>query len=394
MDKTKGTRFKVVEFINPSGQVAWRVSGYRRNRERIRENFATRTDARSRATELEIDWLGGDVPAMPKVTRLDHERLAVAERAFDRLGEDAVAAELLRAVEFYLEAGRPKASVDVPRLDDAAAEFNRWLDAADELRPASKRALHQAVRMLSRYLGNPRVNGVTVDAIEEVLGKMGRLTAVSKSVYRRGWSRFFSWCIDRPRRWLAVNPVAAAKIDGRRNGKPSQSAPVIITVDQARRLMGAAETVADGRMAPWFALALFGGLRPVEAARVGWAQVNLEDGEIRLEEAQTKDGRSRVITICPTLSRWLTAHRDKPVVYSRRHFRAVVEAAGLAEWRQDVLRHTAASHRLRQLGSYARVADEFGNSEAMLKRHYAGRVTSAETEEFYGIMPKGKKGEK
>ncbi len=383
MDKTKGTRFKVDEFVNPSGAVVWRVAGYQRDGSRVRENFDRIEDARSRAAELEIGWLGGDVPAMPKVTRLTHDRLSVAERSFDRLGEDAPADELLKAVEFYLAAGRPEDTADVPRLDDAVAQFGSWLDQTSALRSRSKQSLKMIGGLLTRHLGNPHVNRVLPETIQAALETLG-VSPTTRDNYRRGWSRFFSWCAERPRRWVPSNPVREVRLE-----RGEASVPVILTVPQARLLMHAAETIADGRMATWFALGLFAGLRPSEASRVGWDQVNLTDGELRLEARQTKDGRSRVVSICRTLKVWLEAYRDQPVVFSRRHFRQAVEAAGLGEWKQDVLRHTAASHRLRDLGSYARVADEFGNSETMLKKHYAGRVSSTETKEFYSIRPAG-----
>jgi integrase len=378
MDRSKGTRFKVQEFLNPSGQTVWRVDGYRRDGVRLRENFSRIEDARSRAAALEIEWLGGEVPAMPKVTRLTHAQLGLAERAFDRLGDDG---NLLAAVEFYIESGRPSATVEVPRLDDALAKFKAWVESTSTLRAHSKRALKLAAKMLSRSLGNPHVNRIDADGIEKALEKM-KVSTVSKDVYRRGWSRFFSWCRDRPQRWITHNPVSAVKME-----KAEPTVPVILTVDQSRRLMGAAENVGGGRMVHWFALCLFGGLRPAEAARIAWDQINLDDGEIRLEGPQTKDGRSRVVAICQALRSWLTAYRNTPVAYSRRIFRDVVQASGLGEWKQDVLRHTAASHRLRETGSYARVADEFGNSESMLKKHYAGRVSTKDTKEFYGIRP-------
>ena len=56
----------------------------------------------------------------------------------------------------------------------------------------------------------------------------------------------------------------------------------------------------------------------------------------------------------------------------------------------DVMRHTAISHYFRKTGSYGQTAEQFGNSEAIIKRHYQGRVTSEETERFYAIRPKQK----
>ena len=60
----------------------------------------------------------------------------------------------------------------------------------------------------------------------------------------------------------------------------------------------------------------------------------------------------------------------------------------LKPWPPDVMRHTTISHYFRNSGSYGQTAEQFGNSEAIIKRHYQGRVTSEETKRFYAIMPK------
>jgi hypothetical protein len=56
-------------------------------------------------------------------------------------------------------------------------------------------------------------------------------------------------------------------------------------------------------------------------------------------------------------------------------------------WPSDVLRHTAISHYFRKSGSYGRAAEQFGNSEAIIKKHYQGRVNSQETKAFYSLLP-------
>ena len=54
----------------------------------------------------------------------------------------------------------------------------------------------------------------------------------------------------------------------------------------------------------------------------------------------------------------------------------------------DVIRRTAISHYFRHTGSYGRTAEQFGNSEAIIKKHYQGRVNSEDTKRFYALLPK------
>jgi len=234
--------------------------------------------------------------------------------------------------------------------------------------------------MFARHVGNPRLSDITPETLENYLDGR-KISPVAKDAARRCLSRFFTWTIERPRRWLHFNPASSVRV-----ARPQATPPAILTVPQVERLLRIAETEEPGIVA-WFALGLFGGLRPTEAERLQWGQVNFDDGEIRLEAAQVKTGRSRVVTMNNTLRAWLEAVKALPIAYSRRAFRRVISEAGISQWPHDALRHTAASHAIRKAGSYGRVAEEFGNSEAILKRHYQGRVSSADTKAFYGIKP-------
>jgi integrase len=130
-------------------------------------------------------------------------------------------------------------------------------------------------------------------------------------------------------------------------------------------------------------------LRPFEASRLAWEQVNLKDGEIRLDATQTKTKTGRTVKICPTLKAWLAAHKGKSFFPAnwRKEFEAVKAAATITTWPVDVLRHTAISHYFRKTGSYGFTAEQFGNSEAIIKAHYQSRVSSEDTKAFYRIMP-------
>src|SRR5262249_2286158 len=114
--------------------------------------------------------------------------------------------------------------------------------------------------------------------------------------------------------------------------------------------------------------------------------------EIRLESAQTKTGKPRIVEIQPPLDAWLRSYRNKPLfpVNSRRHLRALKKRLGYGAsnpWVPDVLRHTAISFYFRQTGSYGRTAEQGGNSEAIIKKPYQGRVSSEEAKKFFRLLP-------
>jgi hypothetical protein len=78
------TPFVISEFTNPSGEVVYRVSGWL-DGNRLRKNFATRTEALAERQALEVQRLQGESGVRPAVTRLSEAQLQEAEAVFHRL---------------------------------------------------------------------------------------------------------------------------------------------------------------------------------------------------------------------------------------------------------------------------------------------------------------------
>jgi integrase len=392
-----GPRFKIKTFINASGTESFRVDGYKRDGTRVRLNFADQVRAQGAQIDLETEYLRGEVATGIKATKLSEKEITLAEAAFLRLDRPE---DLPLAIEHWIRTGRQSAPVDSPRLDEAFQQFKAWLEK-EELRDLTKDNLRKRVNMFVNGMPNLRLVEFTADVVFSYLEKRN-VARVSKDNDRRALSRFFGFCMDRPRRWIASNPARKEKRERRTNGVT----PTVLSLEECKALLHAAQAHRNGRLAPYVALCLFGGLRPFEASRVDWNQINLKDGEIRLEPDQTKTKTGRVITICDTLSKWLKAHEGKPIFPAnwRRDFDLIKAEAGFGnpkrmskalaktretwrEWPDDVMRHTAISHYFRKTGSYGQTAEQFGNSEAIIKRHYQGRVTSEDTKAFYSITP-------
>lgn len=398
-------QFTIKEFCNAGGSKSYRVDGYKRNGDRVRKNFDTLAGARAERIALETEWLQGHREVEIKATRLSEVQIALAESAFLRLGNDH---DLTLAVDYWLRHAKQNAVKESPRIDEAVATFEKWVNASD-FSPHWKICLLSKVKMFQGGIGNIRVCEITPEIIEKYLDGR-KVTPAGKDHDRRAISRFFSFAVDRKQRWATSNPCAVVRVNMPKNGK----APEILSLDDCGELLKAAEAFEDGLMAPYVALCLFGGLRPAEARRVGWGQINLKDREIRLEGNQTKTGSPRVVAIDDTLAAWLTAYEGKPIAPKnfRKNFDHMKARAGfgsetrlpkvhrkaapeaLRPWTQDIMRHTAISHYFRKTGSYGHTAEQFGNSEAIIKKHYQGRVTSEDTAKFYALKPTKKGGSK
>ena len=396
--KAPKARFKILPYTNPrTGTPSWRVTGTRRNGERIRENFVAADEAQYRHTELESEFHAANGVAALRATRLTDEQVGIAEAAFKRLEQDA---DLITAVDHWLRTGKPATIKESPRLDEARQAFADWLETTTELRPKTKDNLRLRVKHFVNRVSNLRVTDVLPDHIEHYLAQLN-VTPNSKDAYCRAISSFFSWCMKGKRHWCINNPCYAVEIEGLTDDDDRE--PVVWAVKECAALLRAAEKFENGRLVPYVALCLFGGLRPFETARLTWDQVNLADGEIRLKGTQTKTGKGRIVVICKTLKAWLSQYRKSGDIYRPKYeydlkkLRASIgygskseEQPELKPWVPDVLRHTAISHYFRATGSYGRTAEQFGNSESIIKKHYQGRVTSEETKRFYALRPQPK----
>lgn len=385
------SRFKVLAFQNRAGSRSWRVTGTKRDGTRIRENFSDVESAQMRQVELEAEHYAKPTePVGLRATKLSHDQIRLAEVVFSRLDRDE---DILPAVDNWLRVGRlEKAGADV-RLDVAVAEFNQWLLFTPSLRDRTKANLRTRVNVFAGTVGNLPLSKITADTVDDFL--RGRnVSAASKINDRLALSRFFAWGMERPRRYLSVNPCAAVRVERGEIGPPE-----ILSVPECEALLRAAE--ADGgRAVPYLAVCLFGGLRPFEASRLTWDRVNLVDREIALDGRQTKTGRPRVVKIDETLDAWLRRYPKQPFNVGRRILdkvrmaggfvgRSTVDPSGhrLKPWTPDGLRHTGVSHFFRRSGSYGLTAEWAGNSETIIKNHYQGRVSSEETAEFYALRP-------
>ncbi len=399
----KSDRFRIVPFKRGKGAraTAWRVTGWKRDGTRIRENFKDETAAQCRKVALLNEWLLARTETTARATQLSEKQIRLAESAFARLAADD---EMPLAIQYWLSHGRARNVVESPTIDEAAKAFLAWLETAEtaeSLRPRTRQNLKSRITVFMSGVDNIRVADFTPDMFDAFLAKRSKLAPLQPSRRsqindRAAVSRFFSWCMDRPRRWATVNPCTAVHLD-----QPTAPGPAVLTILQCEALLRAAECLNGGAVAPFVAVCLFAGLRPHEAQRLDWPAVNLADGEIRLEAHQTKSGRARVVAICPVLRAWLEAHQGKPFNPTnwRKQFGAVKLRAGFSDrakagepgqvpWCPDVMRHTAVSHFFRECGSYGRTAEQFGNSEAIIKADYQGRVTSEETKQFYALAPR------
>jgi site-specific recombinase XerD len=207
---------------------------------------------------------------------------------------------------------------------------------------------------------------------------------ITRNNIRRVWYTFFEWC--KARHYVASNPAA-----GISQARVDETIPGILSVPQARLLLGAA-WIKDQAFARFFALSMFAGLRNSEAVHLRWDDVG-EVITIRPEVAKKR--RARYVQIMPNLRDWLAGCPKEgrvfpwgPIWQVRLAIR-LRRQAGITVWPKNALRHSFASYHLALGHDWARTAFELGHGSGtdILARHYRQLVTEAQAKEYFELRP-------
>jgi len=401
--KGKGI-FRVIEFANPSGAAAFRVTGWTMDGERVRQNFATHGEAATRLQELEIQTANLQNAARPIITRLTPEQAAQAEAAFAQLGDRPMSL----AIRYFMENYRDPLKKST--VADAFVSFIAEKKSANK-RPLTIRNLETKCSALKTNYGPRLVSDISEDQVRELIDQSGR-GPTTRDNYRRALNGFFAWAEGKG--FTPANPVA--KIGPI---ETDEAEPAVLSLDECSALMRAAQAHKDGKLVPFLALALFAGLRPdQELQRITWDDIDADSETITVSGKVAKMRGRRVIEavrlspvdaagkaspLPSNLFRWLAPHitRRTPIKGTnwRRDFDAIKRAAGfgpkskkagapaLKPWVQDYLRHTAVSYHFALYEHEGKTAKWAGNSPDIVHRKYKGLVKVADVAKFWSIAP-------
>ena len=147
-------QLKVTPFKNPSGTLAWRLSGTVQ-RKRIRQNFITQADAEVARAEM-LAGIVDDPPPSPISTHLSPEQVRAAEAAFHELPDGVRLSEVVR---FWREHARPVA--DSTAVSSAASLWESWLLEQRKAKPETASAWKNTVGQFARETGAHTMRSIT-----------------------------------------------------------------------------------------------------------------------------------------------------------------------------------------------------------------------------------------
>lgn len=389
MNTTNLTLKKSAVTCNGSTYTTYRLTG-RFHGARFRKQFTDEAEARGEKLRLEIMAANRANQVRPEVTRLSTEQIADAESCVLRMG----GRPLSLAVDWFL--ATYTAPLNEMRLSEAKKAF--MADREKYVRAFALRDYRYTLTAFVKKFPGKYVHEITTDRIIEFLD--GRKVGKKRWNNLRGdLHAFFNYCKTLPRRWTKDNPVEPVP-----TYKITRGLPEILSVEQCEELMKHAEEyrgVGDkqkpGCLAPYFALALFAGIRPNladgELVRLAdekvWKRVvDLRMGVIRITPEISKTKDLRQIPIRPNLRAWLEKYPPDqyPLIFPN-YIPAVTKVRQKFQVGHDVLRHTFISMHVGKYRSLAEAALEAGNSEEITKKHYLNLVHTEDAERFWNICP-------
>ena len=210
----------------------------------------------------------------------------------------------------------------------------------------------------------------------------GDISLQTRRNLRRVLHAEFEFARSHARRWVSTNPVTEVELPTEHRERVE-----LLPIAKVEQVLN----VCHPRLIPYLAICAFAGARPDQAKRMTWEQIHFDRDELEVPAGSDKTDRERTPPMQPCLRAWLLLTPEKyrrgKLYYSLDFFRAARDAIGLKHWPQDCLRHDYGTYRFKVLGSFGTLADEMGNSEAIIKTRYQRSVSQREADAYWKILP-------
>lgn len=365
---------KIIPFKNPSGQVAYRVTGMIYG-ERIQKNFPTHAEARTLMDGLvKAAGQGESLPTRVTTTLFPRdEDLHDAQLAWQRLRAQVPNGSLITAVDYYLtHAGHVIKDCAALEAIDDFAEHRRSRGNQDN-------TVDNATTILKKFVRVAKVVKIS-DFTREVAQKFISDPTVEMRTRRDRYDHLYNWSeYLRGEKHLVRNFIGEMdRPQVTYDGKVSTLtvAQILALLRRAARApVGRKKGEKIGAMLAYFSVCSLSGLRPDEAKRLGpdWRWYSREHRLITGFRAKGK-ATPRTVAIDDHLIEILEHCKQlgfSPSSYSTKAFVNIrTEAEAYDGWDNDILRHTYASHHYAWKKDLGYLEKNMGNTEDVLKRSY------------------------
>ncbi len=385
--------FDITPVTNRTGTVSYRVTGtLRPGAKQKKKTFLCREDAEAQCDAWEVERLHGAAALRPKITHLTQQQLREAEGAFQMLKGESFS--LTDAVKYRLE-NKPKIALDMTYHDALQKFLNRTDLGASQAQITNYR---QRGKRFGEFIGSSTLIGKVDEAM--MTNWLDSCRSIDGGpIKKKTWnnlfgdvSAIFAFCVRKS--YLKENPFKGLKRFKKRalGAGPRKR----LTAEQAQAFMAHVEKEAP-KWACYFAITLFAGIRPDLRNGEMWelARCVERDGidtyysnkTFHLTAEITKEGVERTTKVKPNLAAWLKKYPPTPKDICPGDPKEISPLRKLFSVPHDGLRHTCISAFMALGNSYKDAADEFGNSEPIIRHHYLKKMAKKEAKAFYSIMP-------
>lgn len=354
----------------------------------IRKKFPNKAEALKTQRKLEIEANGHQEVSL-KATHLSLPEIRDAEMALGLLRRQGIAQSLTEVSESFMVGYK---AVTAITWEDGVEFFSDWRKTVRKVRDITDQADTSVLMALGREAGATDLRTLDLTALKKALYNPKRANRTQRD-YRDLLHNFFEWLVNE--NYYSSNPIKNWE-----RPKVEKQEVVILTHTQVRDLLN-----HSGSMLPYFAITLFSGVRPHEARRLTWEELDLHSEHpcIWVKQGRTKTRRGRV-SLLPNLLeilKYCNLNRDKfpgPGHYYRPEFDGARKAAGVlgpSIWVNDVCRHTFASNVYLSLlhegkshiEAVSQLIRDMRTSENMLWDSYITQVIGDDAREYGRIVP-------
>jgi hypothetical protein len=422
---------QITSYPDPkSGQLVYHVAGtLRPGGKQQHTNYRSSEDALAKQKEWEEIRIRGLAATRPKLTALTYDDLKEAEAALALAKSTGMT--LLDAVRLAAEIGPTKAKEAAKALQLAEGEPFSLPDAVkfaisqrfqttnlveitleealckyqamkeDHLSASHFERSGQRARSFAKFIGKKSVREITAadarawveatakpDGVLHSKGTWNKCVTDISTVFR--YFEKQKWCTSNP--FADIERFSRKSMGAKERGRlePPECAALMAYVEEHHP-----------KWCCYFTLALLLGIRPDlrngeirELARCierDGATPYYSNGQIHLSAEITKECVPREVKVSPNAAAWLkkyplSAKNVCPGDYNDDDFRAIRKKFAIPH---DGLRHTAISAFMSSGNSYDLAADQFGNSEQIIRTHYLKRMSKEDADAFFQIMPSG-----
>ena len=367
--------------------VAWYEAG-----KRHRKFFASQADARRHARLVATKIENQERQALS--LRPDDARIyAAAMQELKPLGLalDSAVRELVAARKVVGEYPLLQALQFWKRHHDDAIADKRVSEVVGELINGLRKdgRSHQHVvemeRVLKRFADTFQtyIGNITTADIDAYLRGLDKLPA-SRNIYRRKLVILFNFARRvgyLPDKTTAATRSAKAKEHGREID--------VFGAEEMSRLL----THASDNLRPFVVLCGFCGLRPAEATRLDWKEVDFDHGTILVSAGKAKTQSRRFAPLPENAAAWLRPHaKAEGKVVNVAAIVGALRRLGVrakVQMKRNALRHSFCSYRLALTMNANQVALEAGHSADILFKHYRQLCTETEAKRWFSLAPAG-----